>query len=149
MQDKSSIIEILLAIGIFAICAAICANVFFAAYYHEQRASDLTNATFRVQAVAEYARQGKIAPGLKQRYFNGEEGTWQTFFDKNWREDRGEDVVFILTYHKNITSTKNGDMESGNIIVRRIKEYPFMHTEENDILVDLYIKNYLPDNKEH
>ena len=95
-------IEQLIVIAVFAICAAACISILTNAYFNARDSRDISNALFAGESVADsfkaysgdFQRAAEIAGG-KLESVNGSEAV-VVFFDRHWNASVEGEAVYVL-----------------------------------------------------
>ena len=91
------LIELLIVIAVFSVCAAVCAFIFTEAFITANDASDLNNAVLIARNAAEVFKT------------SGEEIT--AYYDKNWQTSGKENAEYVLI------------IDSGGLLVEKMSGY--------------------------
>ena len=90
MKGRSTLflIELLMVIAVFAICAAVCVYILVSSYLMMTNAVDTKNALLAVESAAETVKAYKGSDGaMLDRYF-----------DSNWQASSQANATFIMTF---------------------------------------------------
>ena len=113
------LIEQLVAVTIFAVCAAICVSIFINAYLMANEARDIGNGLKAAKNAAEaFKTFGDVheAAGFIRGYDNG---TYVVYFDRDWRVSHRADAAYALRIYPDFDQS-SPTFSAGNISVARI-----------------------------
>jgi len=102
MRSKSSLflIEQLIVIAVFAICAAVCVRIFVESYIISSAGADINNALLVVKSGAESfkAASGDMdaAAELLGVNLNRQDSLWFAYYDNEWRPSGADDAMYML-----------------------------------------------------
>lgn len=138
------LMELLIAIGIFAYAGILIVRLFFTANYMEKYAMDCSSAMMKAQTVFEtfkasdtynddiYSELGFVK--------NSTDDSYILLFDKDWNTT-DNNAVFKMTLSASEQATKAGLMLTNRIVISRCESYPFLR-ESRDTLADITNKQY-------
>jgi len=127
-RSKSTLflIEQLIVIAVFAICAAACIRILATAYNYANTARDTCNALLAAESGAESFKSaagdlGKVAEILdgKTVTIEGYESVI-VYFDKEWQACGEDDAHFELRLISDSQSTESGQVTTGELSVEKI-----------------------------
>ena len=126
-RSKSTLflIEQLIVIAVFAICAAACISILTNAYFMARDSRDISNALFAAESVAEtfkavsadFDQAAEISGGISAR--EGTAESLKVFFDNYWAVSSEQDAKFILELIPNDTSIQNSRLRTTQLTVSR------------------------------
>ena len=100
MQSKSSLflIEQLIVIAVFAICAAVCVKIFAESYILSSAGADINNALLIAKNGAESfkAASGDMDVTAQFLGVNINKGGLHVYYDHTWRPCEEEDALYML-----------------------------------------------------
>jgi len=114
-RSKSSLflIEQLVTIAVFAICAVACLKIISTAYFYSRDSRDVSFATITAKYIAEVFKE---AP----EEFITAMADYTLYFDSDWRRTHSSDAPFIAVFESsNITVYPSHSLIEGNISVKR------------------------------
>ena len=122
-QSKSRstlfLIEQLVAVAVFAVCAAVCVSIFIHAYLMANEARDIGNglkvAKNASEAFKAFADVHETA-GFIRGY---DDGTYVVYFDRDWRVSHRSDAAYVLRLSPDYDQSSQG-ISVGNLSVERI-----------------------------
>jgi len=126
-RSKSTLflIEQLIVIAVFAVCAAACISILANAFFLSRDSRDISNALFAAESVAETvkATSGDFnlaaeIGGWPTGYTDRSDGATLVFFDSSWQVSGMTDAEFVL--RKSDLDAQNPRLLSFEISVSRI-----------------------------
>jgi len=133
-RSKSTLflIEQLIVIAVFAICAVACISILTAAYFNANDSRDISHALLKAESGAEVFKAtggdvtaaAEILGGTGRGGFRASgESEISVFYDKNWQVCEAGDASFMLVLYINAAEGRNMNdilLTSGTLTVERI-----------------------------
>ena len=124
------LVEILIAIGIFAIAVVLTLQLFLLASFLGHKTEDTARAIFEVQTVAENIKSIKTDAEM-DKYLKGElklDDNMTLYYDKEWNMISGADnAVYKLKIDMSISDDyKSGSLYDFKLELHKIEAYPFI-----------------------
>jgi len=112
-RSKSSLllIEQIIVIAIFAVCAAVCINIIARAYLMTE---DAVNTRYALAVAESAAESFKAFDGDTDRVFD----LVGTYFDDNWRRTNPQNASFVLR----VNPIDEGNIVLGEILIQKISD---------------------------
>lgn len=115
------LLELILAILLFILSAAICIQVFVRSHTIEAKSTELNQAVYASTSIAELFRSDEdLSAALKRHYPQAaHQGTcYQIFYDKNWNLTSSSDAAYILC----LETQEDLSFLTGTISVKHVNE---------------------------
>lgn len=149
-----SLVEIIVSILIFSICAVIMLNCFAAARYTQFKANDKSIALLKGQSVLEYIKAAKNSQELgsflrgKYKEESGEGGSsiYSIYYDKDWNEAVEGSKEFFLKIRIYDEKIPQGSKKQVTVTVERCSQYPIIGKGTgSEMILSLSTKKFFPD----
>lgn len=137
MRQKSKgthliLMELMFVLFFFAICGVVLIQVFVKSHNTSVKAKELTETKNYVTQAAELIEAGSYEQKEFQEYFpqiKGKDGSYQCYFDKNWKQISGEKAV----YQMKIKLLKEGSYTSGEIrMLKKQKQIYYLKIKKHE-----------------
>jgi len=123
------LVEILVAIGIFAVAVGLTLQLFLLASFLGHKTADTAKAIFEVQTVAENIKSIKTEENL-QKYLKEDlklDETMTLYYDENWEKTGDRDkAVYKLEIKMETAAYGSGGLYNFVLDFYKIKPYPFI-----------------------
>jgi len=118
------LVEILIAVGIFAVAVGLTLQLFLFAKFLGEKTSDTAKAVFEVQNVAENIKMMKTAEEI-ENYISGELGGGLLYYDNKWNSAGEEKSSYSLKISKIEPYGADGVYKLGIALTKK-EPYPFI-----------------------
>lgn len=150
-----SLVEIILSVLIFAICGVVMLNCFFIARFTQIRANDKTIAVMKAQSALEYIKSSKsideMEEMLKNTYKNnyydekkGKKNIYVENYNDDWNKCEEADREYFMEIDISNNVLKSGSIENISVNVKRVKPYPFIDSDKDEVVISINSKKYFP-----
>lgn len=138
-KRKTSLAEIICAIGIFTVCCIVIVQLFAGARYTSTCAQDENDAIFKAEEIVEKIKTDTdFTSGVIANGFTDVNGVFTLFLDKNWEPTTAKDAAFSMEMQM---SRQMSGVDEGTLICKRVAPYPFLKAERQT-LCELQIARY-------
>lgn len=148
MSQKKSVragaplVELIVAIGIFALASAITLRLFLAAFYTQRQARDLNHAMLITQSTAELVKSSEDIASLAGSLETAGQLDAQTLtlgYDKEWNPTTDDPYVTLRIVWSNTSGLVTAD-----ITVEKTAPYPFQKDKDDHTIYTLRVTDYRP-----
>ena len=99
-KGRLLLLELMLSILLFTLCAAVCTGIFLYSHSLSQESASLTGAVAAAQEAAESFHSATSAATLAGMLGGvAENGRIVVYYSGDWRPGSGEDAPYVLTAH--------------------------------------------------
>ena len=145
-------LELIIVIGIFAICSIFLLQMFVSANIIEEKARDKSKGLLAAENVAESIKAGSdFQKTMQSLGFSDADDSYTKFYDENWTETKETDK-YSITVFPTYSQTENGTLVQAELYVYRNQPYAQFGfsqvSEQREELCHLSVADYVPGDEE-
>lgn len=131
-HSGAQLVEIICAVCIFAVCAAIIIQLFVGASYAESCSKDMNNAIMIGETLAEKLKaSGNMAEQMSIEGFVAENSAFVKYYDSDWNDASAENRMFVASVEMH---RQTSGIDEATITIRRIAPYLFVNKSRQTLL---------------